>query len=224
MPVPIIIGAIIAGWVLAGGVFELIQRTMKGKHLFILGPQQSGKTTLFRELLEKEYSAKYKSTFQNITENIKELSDEAQRKFGFNITAVTDTIGTNRREINAYHKKAFEKKNNIVVYMINSYKFNRVYSQDDQQYVIDELGALGEQGKDRNKRILCILTHIDELDSFEKSHIGRREFIDRYFDPDIIQNFKNEYLPLDFIIVSLKEEYIKESLKVILKKLSEAAQ
>jgi hypothetical protein len=213
----------------------LFIKKIKGNHLFILGHKRSGKTTLCRWLLGKEYLAicfgtwRWR-TWRNTTKNTKEFSEELQRELGFNITVATDVFSAKKQtEINLYHKKIFEESNSIILYMINSYRFNKSYSQEQRKCVIDELGALGRLGKNMNKRILCILTHIDELDGFEESHIGKQELINRYFDPNIIQNFKNENLPLDFIFVSLKkcrrflweeEGYMKESLEVILMELS----
>jgi GTPase SAR1 family protein len=227
MPIPIIIGGALLIATLAGTTALLvkkIRKKLKGKHLYIVGDKHSGKTTLFH-LLQGKGHPEYKQTIKNKKEI--DLPPELQKDLGFQVTLIVDTIPVNNEihenrmpERNPYCEIAIKDPNGILVFIINAFNF-KDYKEYEQKYIQDELKGLAKLAKVEKKRILCIVNYIDKYPDFDKLHIQKQAPTDKYFDRDLIQGFKNYFLPVDFIFVSLEKGYHNESLKIISEKLHE---
>lgn len=184
MPFPLVIAAVAGGIAAAGAIgawiaYEALKDKAEGRKLVLVGPRQSGKTTLFDFMTSNARldASKYSPTQ---SPNRTRLDEDALKKarwseLGFDVTDidVTDMPG-DREKWGSWYERS--QKADLLCFVANAHEMRRDAEHADEARRAGQQVASWRSADTRKPQVILVISHTD-LEAESSDDILRRDEI-----------------------------------------------
>jgi hypothetical protein len=197
--------------------FKNVQTQVFGKKFAVLGASTAGKTTLFRylEMLPME-STEIRATRTVSNTEIGEIKITIGKKSVCFLLKPTKDMPGDKENRNMSWNQLVEESD-IILYIINAYKFLRGEDKEEtQKRVKEDLSFIRNASNSNSGKIIIIIgNHFDEIDEGFASYLKIDGYIKEFKDNEIIAE---EGRGMEKIIASFKDyNSFKEALADVCK-------